>query len=169
MCLLKVITFILKQAFRFSKDDDNFTGKTHAFRDIDLKTPCGIAKCKHIKKDVVIVPILRAGLGMVEGVADLIWNTLCLGNSSKITYQELIKPHAESRACDSVLELVPYINCLPSSLHCFQAELNNFRRNWGREMRGMNVPEQRTRVLRVDLPFIPINLLSHCLLVFLPL
>ena len=49
MCLLKVITFILKQAFRFSKDDDNFTGKTHAFRDIDLKTPCGIASI-HVRK-----------------------------------------------------------------------------------------------------------------------
>ena len=26
---------------------------------IDVKTPCGIARCKHLKKDVVIVPILQ--------------------------------------------------------------------------------------------------------------
>lgn len=44
-----MITLILKQAFRFSKDDDNFTGKTHAFRDIDLKTPCRIASI-HVRK-----------------------------------------------------------------------------------------------------------------------
>lgn len=40
--------------------------------DVDIKTPCGIAKCKQLAKKVVIVPILRAGLGMVDGITNLI-------------------------------------------------------------------------------------------------
>ena len=43
---IKNITLIFKTGLRFSKDDDNFTGKTHAFRDIDLKTPCRIASIR---------------------------------------------------------------------------------------------------------------------------
>lgn len=39
---------------------------------IDVKTPVGIAKCKTLKKEIVIVPILRAGLGMVEGITTVI-------------------------------------------------------------------------------------------------
>lgn len=46
MSIQKLLLLFLKQAFRFSKDDDNFTGKTHAFRDIDLKTLCGIASIR---------------------------------------------------------------------------------------------------------------------------
>ena len=40
--------------------------------EVDTKTPCGIAKTKVINKEVVIVPILRAGLGMVDGINALI-------------------------------------------------------------------------------------------------
>lgn len=40
--------------------------------DVDIKTPCGIARCKQLAKKVVIVPILRAGLGMVDGITNLI-------------------------------------------------------------------------------------------------
>lgn len=40
--------------------------------DIDVKTPCGIAKTKMLSKSVVIVPILRAGIGMVDGITSLI-------------------------------------------------------------------------------------------------
>ena len=39
---------------------------------VDIKTPCGIANCKQLAKKVVIVPILRAGLGMVDGLVNLI-------------------------------------------------------------------------------------------------
>lgn len=37
-----------------------------------VKTPITDAKCKKLKKDVVIVPILRAGIGMVDGLTAVI-------------------------------------------------------------------------------------------------
>lgn len=41
--------------------------------DVDVQTPCGIAHCKEIAgRKLAFVPILRAGLGMVEGALVLI-------------------------------------------------------------------------------------------------
>lgn len=41
--------------------------------EIDVETPCGIAKCKHIAgRKLAFVPILRAGLGMVDGCLQLV-------------------------------------------------------------------------------------------------
>ena len=41
--------------------------------DIDVQTPCGIAHCKEIAgRKLAFVPILRAGLGMVEGAVELV-------------------------------------------------------------------------------------------------
>lgn len=41
--------------------------------EIEVETPCGIAKCKHIKgRKLAFVPILRAGLGMVDGALQLV-------------------------------------------------------------------------------------------------
>lgn len=41
--------------------------------DIDVETPIGTAHCKTLKgKDICFVPVLRAGLGMVDGVLKLI-------------------------------------------------------------------------------------------------
>lgn len=40
---------------------------------IDIETPVGPAKARHlVGKKLAIVPILRAGLGMVDGIVDLI-------------------------------------------------------------------------------------------------
>ena len=41
-------------------------------KEIEVKTPVSIAKCKTLAKEVVIIPILRAGLGMVDGITALI-------------------------------------------------------------------------------------------------
>lgn len=41
-------------------------------KEVEIKTPVGIAKTHVLAKEVVIVPILRAGLGMVDGIHDLI-------------------------------------------------------------------------------------------------
>ena len=42
-------------------------------RDVDVKTPVDMAHCKVLAgKKIAIVPILRAGLGMVDGVLNLI-------------------------------------------------------------------------------------------------
>lgn len=40
--------------------------------DVVVKTPCGLANTKMIAKQVVIVPILRAGVGMIDGITSLI-------------------------------------------------------------------------------------------------
>ncbi len=41
-------------------------------REVLVETPICTAKCQELDKDVIIVPILRAGLGMVEGILQLI-------------------------------------------------------------------------------------------------
>ncbi len=42
-------------------------------RDIEVKTPVGVAQCKTLAgKKVAIVPILRAGLGMVDGMLSIL-------------------------------------------------------------------------------------------------
>jgi len=41
-------------------------------RSISVKTPICEAKCEILDKEVVLVPILRAGLGMVNGILELI-------------------------------------------------------------------------------------------------
>lgn len=41
--------------------------------DIKVKTPCGVANCKHIAgRKMAFVPILRAGLGMVDGCLKMV-------------------------------------------------------------------------------------------------
>lgn len=40
--------------------------------DTTVETPVAEAQCKKVTKDIVVVPILRAGLGMVDGFHDLI-------------------------------------------------------------------------------------------------
>ena len=37
-----------------------------------MQTPVGTAKCHKIDTDLVVVPILRAGVGMLEGILELI-------------------------------------------------------------------------------------------------
>ncbi len=39
---------------------------------IDVQTPVATAKCHRIDEDIVVVPILRAGVGMLDGILALI-------------------------------------------------------------------------------------------------
>ena len=41
-------------------------------KEVLVETPICTAKCQELDKDIIIVPILRAGLGMVEGILQLI-------------------------------------------------------------------------------------------------
>ena len=43
-------------------------------KDITVETPIGECKTKELAMDVVLVPVLRAGLGMVDGISKLIPN-----------------------------------------------------------------------------------------------
>lgn len=38
---------------------------------VSVQTPIGEAQCRKISQDLVVVPILRAGVGMLEGILDL--------------------------------------------------------------------------------------------------
>ena len=59
---------------------------------VDVKTPVGIAHCEQLKKEVVIVPILRAGLGMVDGITKLI-PTAKVGHVGLYRDEKTLEPH----------------------------------------------------------------------------
>lgn len=41
-------------------------------KDVSVQTPVAIASCRKIDTDLVVVPILRAGVGMLEGILELV-------------------------------------------------------------------------------------------------
>jgi uracil phosphoribosyltransferase len=41
-------------------------------REVDVETPLEVAKCRIIDHDIVVVPVLRAGVGMLEGILELV-------------------------------------------------------------------------------------------------
>ena len=41
-------------------------------KEVSVQTPVSEAKCKKIDTDLVVVPILRAGVGMLEGILELV-------------------------------------------------------------------------------------------------
>lgn len=57
----------------------------------DVKTPVGIAKCKVLKQGIVIIPILRAGLGMVDGILNVI-PTAKIGHIGLSRNEETLEP-----------------------------------------------------------------------------
>lgn len=61
-------------------------------KDVEIVTPVGVAKCKILEKEVVIVPILRAGLGMVDAVQNLI-PTAKIGHIGLYRDEETLEPH----------------------------------------------------------------------------
>lgn len=41
-------------------------------KQVDVTTPLATAKCHMIDHDIVVVPVLRAGIGMLEGILELV-------------------------------------------------------------------------------------------------
>lgn len=41
-------------------------------KDIKVKTPLGVANCKILAKEIVVVAILRAGLGLMDGIIEIL-------------------------------------------------------------------------------------------------
>src|SRR5690554_3875422 len=70
--------------------------------DIQVKTPVAIANAKCLQKEVVIVPILRAGLGMVEGISGLI-PTAKVGHIGLYRDEETLEPHTYYAKFPSVI------------------------------------------------------------------
>lgn len=46
--------------------------KTISVKEIEVETPITTATCHTIAEDIVVVPILRAGIGMLEGILSLV-------------------------------------------------------------------------------------------------
>jgi len=46
--------------------------KTISVKEVEVETPLETAKCHKIAEDLVVVPILRAGVGMLEGILSLV-------------------------------------------------------------------------------------------------
>ena len=60
-------------------------------KEVEVKTPVALAKCHTLAKEVVIVPILRAGLGMVDGITALI-PTAKVGHLGLYRDEETLEP-----------------------------------------------------------------------------
>ena len=46
--------------------------KTIKMKEVTVQTPVAEAKCRKIDTDIVVIPILRAGVGMLEGILELV-------------------------------------------------------------------------------------------------
>lgn len=61
-------------------------------REIKVETPIQSTVCKELSKDVIIVPILRAGLGMVDGIQSIV-PTAKVGHVGMYRDEETLEPH----------------------------------------------------------------------------
>ena len=61
-------------------------------RTVDIETPVSPYTTKELSKDIVLVPILRAGLGMVNGIANLI-PTVKIAHIGLYRDEETLEPH----------------------------------------------------------------------------
>ncbi len=58
---------------------------------VEVTTPIVKTKCQELKEEVVLIPVLRAGLGMVEGVCSLI-PTAKIGHIGLYRDEETLEP-----------------------------------------------------------------------------
>jgi len=61
-------------------------------KEVQVETPIQMTTCKVLSKDVIIVPILRAGLGMVDGI-QMIIPTAKVGHIGMYRDEETLEPH----------------------------------------------------------------------------
>ena len=66
--------------------------KTFPLRDVEIETPICKSVQKEIANDIVIVPILRAGLGMVDGIRSMI-PTAKIGFIGLYRDENTLEPH----------------------------------------------------------------------------
>ena len=80
-------------------------------RTVDVDTPLETARCQQIAEDIVVIPILRAGVGMLEGVLELV-PTARVGylgmyrneeTAEPVAYYERL-PHQTSHALNIVID-----------------------------------------------------------------
>lgn len=61
-------------------------------KEVQVETPITTTTCKVLKNDVVVVPILRAGLGMVDGI-QMIIPTAKVGHVGMYRDEKTLEPH----------------------------------------------------------------------------
>ncbi len=75
--------------------------------EIEVQTPVGAATCRKIDTDLVVIPILRAGVGMLEGILELV-PTARVGfvglyrdeeTKEPVTYYERFPPQIKGGTC----------------------------------------------------------------------
>ena len=59
---------------------------------VTIETPMGTCKTQELAKNIVLIPILRAGLGMVDGILNLI-PTAKVGHVGLYRNEETLQPH----------------------------------------------------------------------------
>ncbi len=81
--------------------------KSVKVKEVEVETPVDVAKCKKIDTDIVVVPILRAGVGMLDGILALI-PTARVGfvglyrdeeTAMPVSYYERFPPQVKSGTC----------------------------------------------------------------------
>ena len=74
---------------------------------VDVQTPLATASCQKIDTDIVVVPILRAGVGMLEGILELV-PTARVGfvglyrdeeTKQPVSYYERFPPQVDGGTC----------------------------------------------------------------------
>ena len=75
--------------------------------DVAVQTPVALANCQKISQEIVVVPILRAGIGMLDGILSLV-PTARVGfaglyrdevTKEPVTYYEKLPPQTASALC----------------------------------------------------------------------
>ena len=76
-------------------------------REVTIETPVAAATCRMIDTDLVVIPILRAGVGMLDGILELV-PTARVGfvglyrdeeTTEPVTYYERFPPQIEGGTC----------------------------------------------------------------------
>ena len=76
-------------------------------KEVSVQTPVAIATCRKIDTDIVVVPILRAGVGMLDGILELVPTArvgfigLYRDEETKlpVTYYERLPPQIKGGTC----------------------------------------------------------------------
>jgi uracil phosphoribosyltransferase len=72
-------------------------------REVDVQTPLATAKCHVVDEDIVVIPILRAGVGMLDGILTLI-------PSARVGFVGLERDEETARPVSYYQKMPPQIN-----------------------------------------------------------
>jgi uracil phosphoribosyltransferase len=72
-------------------------------REVDVQTPLSTAKCHVIDEDIVVIPILRAGVGMLDGILTLV-------PSARVGFVGLERDEETARPVSYYQKMPPQIN-----------------------------------------------------------